>query len=674
MPEFWNNQLVVTKEELIPTCYPSYDALKKAIKRYERKEYGIKKLQNGGNGHPLLIDFDSLSEQHKQIIGDPRSTEHILANYYKIDQQAVRFYASFRFDDDTYLSPDHQEKYIINASVLKAAAALRNARAAERISKSGTAWGLMVSICADVNSFNAILKAKYQVEHSLPHSYERFTKTFNQFEREGYKTLITGYHKNDNRRKVFNETLELLRNLFADDVKKPTATKIHRVYNSFLAGYTTIVNNATGELYNRKEFKKLSDSTIKKYLAEWENAIITETKRSGDRQKAMSKFKPYHSYERPKFAGSTISIDDRQPPFKMPDGNRIWFYNGIDLASEAFICWVHGKSKEGIILEFYRQLVRNFTKWGFNLPAGLECEMSLNSNFKDTFLREGAMFDSVRIEANNARGKRIEAYYRNLRYDFEKERTGWLARPHARAEANQAGPKEVPTLFYDDIVEGCLQDIADWNNSPHTDFPYLSRWRVFCERQNPNLKPTNWASFLPYIGFKTKTSVHAGIIKLNNQLFLLGDNGQIASSDHLINLMKQVEGKEVTIYWLDNDETGDVLKALVYNQQGVLVCEAVTKPKPQRATIEQTDEDREQMRLMSAYVATIENYAKRGRNQLERLTIINHEPKTPFNDFVMPGLKKASAEKETGELLDDEPEEMISWPASKPDQSLRNRF
>ncbi|MBK6819878.1 MAG: hypothetical protein IPG85_09955 [Bacteroidetes bacterium] len=96
--------------------------------------------------------------------------------------------------------------------------------------------------------------------------------------------------------------------------------------------------------------------------------------------------------KQPKYAGSILSIDDRQPPFKYDKNNRLWCYMGIDLASGAFTAWVFGKSKEGIIIDFYRELVRNYHMWGFNLPSDLEAEMSLNSSFVNAFLRPGNMF------------------------------------------------------------------------------------------------------------------------------------------------------------------------------------------------------------------------------------------------------------------------------------------
>ena len=123
-------------------------------------------------------------------------------------------------------------------------------------------------------------------------------------------------------------------------------------------------------------------------MAKWENKAATHKLRSGNRQVYMGNFKPAHQLERPAFAGSLISIDDRNPPFKDLTGKRVWFYNGIDLASECFTVFVYGKTKEGIIIEFYRQMLRNYTEWGLNIPYELEAESSLNSSFTNTFLQK----------------------------------------------------------------------------------------------------------------------------------------------------------------------------------------------------------------------------------------------------------------------------------------------
>ncbi|WP_449398501.1 hypothetical protein [Chryseobacterium wanjuense] len=204
--------------------------------------------------------------------------------------------------------------------------------------------------------------------HNLPTHPTRFKETLNQFETEfkyngktfdyNYLSIIKDVEgkRKINSLKVDEKVLSILTGLFATQRHKPTATEIHRAYDAFLKGSAQVYNEITGEIYEPKEYPSLSESTVKIYLTKWENKSATYKLRSGDRQKYINSFIPPHQLERPKFAGSLISIDDRNPPFKDLSGKRIWFYNGIDLGSECFTVFVYGKSKEGIILDFYRQM------------------------------------------------------------------------------------------------------------------------------------------------------------------------------------------------------------------------------------------------------------------------------------------------------------------------------
>ena len=375
--------------------------------------------------------------------------------------------------------------------------------------------------------------------------------------------------------------------------------------------------------------------------------------------------------ERPKFAGSLISIDDRNPPFKDLDGNRIWFYNGIDLASEVFTTFVYGKTKEGIILEFYRQMVRNYTEWGLNLPDGLEAESALNSSFTETFLQEGYMFQNVRIEANNARGKRIERYFRTLRYEVEKEREGWLARPHAKSESNQTGVEKVPQIPYENIVAGCIQDLFDWNNAPHSKDPSKTRWEYFLENQHPDLKPTNWKAILPHLGYRQPSSCNTGYVQLQGKARAIAMNGKICTGENLIQAMKMIEGKEVEIYWLD-DNQGNVLKALAY-YEGRFICELQEMPKYNRAMLERGEDAEEIRALQSAYVNTVESFIRRQEKMLNNINIIKQPKAQPKNGFYIPGMDMkrftpSTEQPETVEVPDEDhfttPMPNVSWQQS----------
>jgi hypothetical protein len=672
MPHIWNNILVVTLEELVPAFYSTVGVLTATITREEKRGYGLRRAQSGGNGRQLLIDYDSLSQNVRLALGDPRKPLHILEDFYRTDAKAVDFYTNYQFENKTYIKDEARERYITNASVLGAVGRLKLAREQERLSKGGSLRGLWASLAADCTSFNSVLFQRWGVEHGLPSHEQRLQERFNAFNRHGYEVLISKAHGNQSAKKVTDDMLELLNNMFS--TRKPTYEEVARQFDGFINGYIEVVNNTTGEMYDPRSFRVLSKSTIYQYLSAWENRIATHKKRSGDRQVFMQAYKPYHSLNQPTYAGSIISIDDRQPPFEYAKGKRVWFYNAIDLGSEAFTVSVYGQTKDGIIMDFYRQMVRNYHYWGVNLPDELECESSLNSSFKDTFLREGIMFQNVRIEANNARGKRIEAYYRPLRYGLEKKREGWIARPFARSESNQASDEKVPMIPYDILCNQCLNDIETWNSMPHSKFPEMTRWEYFMSKQNPNVRPTNYKAILPLLGYRTETSVKTGILKLQGKEWLLGDNSQIYFGEKLINLMKQLEGQRVDVYWLDAID-GSIIKALVYLGDK-LICEAIAKPSYSRATIEQTDEDRANREAMSKYVATIEGYLNRSGKKVEQVTIIDNTTVKLNNDFKMPGRQKSVTSmpvyEEAEEMPEHDEEEIEFVPVTK--TKLRDRF
>jgi hypothetical protein len=504
--------------------------------------------------------------------------------------------------------------------------------------------GVMQTLASDATSFNTILRARYGMEHTLPENYRRFADKFNTFLKEGYPSLISKHHGNVRALKVEDTVAALLNSIFTTN-HKPTPAEIKRTYDGFKSGYVEVINNVTGEDYQPVEFpSKLSESAIRQFLSDWDSRIGTDLIRTGDRQRLMGKNKPYHSMDLPKFAGSLLSIDDRQPPFKYTNTDRVWFYLGQDAASLAITTWVYGKSKEGIMLEFYRQMVRNYHEWGINLPFELEAESNLNASFTSTFLQEGRMFENVKIEANNARGKLIESRFnRAVRYDpnLEKGEAGWIARPMARGESNQEGTAKVPVLPYADIVNMSLGHIVTWNNMPHHEDKSISRWDYFMRNQHPDLKPTNYKSFLKWLGYKTETSCNAGIIRLNRAEYLLGNNGQVATGDTLIGYMREAEGQNIDVYWLD-DNYGGIICALVYIGDK-LICEAVKKPVYQRAKLEQTPADLEARSIMSAYVATIEAYSRQQRKAIDKVTVIDHRQVTVSNSFQIPGLKQPAA-------------------------------
>ena len=652
-----NNKIAVEADELVPMFWNQVSSLQQELHRYQDKNYGIKRLQLGGNGRKLLIDFDTLKAPIQNYLGDLRKKDNPLEDFFSFDADATRYYNKFK-RNGIKIEFEEQERYVINASVMQAVIRLEQARIQERIKMRMSLVGLTESLRNDVVNFQNTLKVLHNCEHTIPVSqrFKECLKAFKTLEKDDkYYFLIKdpeGTGK-QNARKVDERTEMIFNALFKNQKHKPTPTEVARNYDAFINGYAEVFNQDTGELYNPADFKTLSKASITNYINKWENKLATYKARSGDRQVYMGNFKPHHQMELPTLAGSIISIDDRQPPFVYNKQNdRVWFYIGVDIASQAVTTVVYGKTKEGIIVDFYRQMIRNYTEMGFCLPYELECESSLNSSFKETLLRPGNMFQEVKIEANNARGKYIERINGKFRYEMEKSAPGWLARPTAKSEANQLSGQKKEIIPYDILVNQRMLEIEQFNNMPHPGDKNVSRWNYFANNQNPNLKPTNWEAILPVIGYKTATSCKTGYINLQGKKRAIAQDGKILTGEALIHQMQQIEGKEFDVYWLDGND-GMVLKAFVF-MKNRLICEVMEMPKYNRAKAERADNESEIIALQSAYVASVDAFEKRQRNKIENIQIIDNTPKTISSTFKMPNLKRYEAPEHETEVFDDD--------------------
>jgi hypothetical protein len=594
----------------------------------------IVRLRTGCLNTPMLVWFDTLPTRWQELLvnvwGEAQKVRQQLTiekNFVR-DMEAFNFFSFYKFDDQTSLSREKVDEYTLNASVLNAIGKTYDQRRRARKELRGRVFDVWQLVTSDSNLL------KESTGHTLPENERRLREKFNAYKKNGYTELIHKGHRQTNALKVDALHTELLNNMFTGIDHKPTYAEVAQTYEGFLSGYVKVINETTGEIYDPKDFKSLSVATVWNHLSKWENKIGNYLSRSGNRQIWQQLFKPYHRLDKQEKAGAIVSVDDRQPPFVYDDkGRRVWFYCGVDVGSEAFISWIYGTSKEGIIAEFYRQMVRNYAMWGLRLPYELECESHLNSPYRNTLLLDGNMFERVRIEANNARGKVIERYWRQLRYGKEKEDIGWLARPFALSEANQSRTDDKKKIIvpYDEIVSRSLYHLQQWNNMEHSKIKGMSRWDVFLSMQHPGLMPINYHGILPYIGFTEKSSVRAGMINFRHEKFLLGMDGVICTGEKLINMMKQVEGRDIEIKYLDTNR-GEMLKAYIYTD-GRFICEAVPQPGYRRAKIDRNEHDLINRELMSKYTNTVESFANHRKKGLDKLTVIDNRPVTIGNSF-----------------------------------------
>lgn len=642
--------------------------------------------RTGGHGRTSLIEFAYLPEKYRVDIineyGDPDETINPLRQHFKIDGEARRYYSNHPHN----FLPEQVTRFTVNYSTMKAVIALKEERMSMRRRMGNSTRGVLESVINDLKNFKRDTKEVCGLPHTLPVS-NRLKGKIRAYKKQKFDAFIDMRGGAKSSQKTTPEMIQLWNDLFASLNHKPDKYEVYTMYNSFLEGKREIVNTTEGhgEIYNPKEayFVPVSASTIGNYLRKWENASVNDSKRNGDRQKHMGSYRPWHKMKQPPFSGELISVDDRQPPFWCSKNrDRLWVYGGIDVGSQCFTSIVFGESKKGIILEFYRQMVRNYAEWNMPLPYELEAELNLNDSYTDSFLQPGAMFDEVRIEANNARAKRIENYWRQLRHGAEKKREGWLARPHALYEANQPSPGKIKILKKTEIMQNCLQDVENWNNAPHNLYPEMTRWQFHKERIAPELKgrSINWRDILPGLGYLRKSSMNVGRIILNGTHHVVGLNGSVALGDDLLNIMRRIEGREVIIYFLDDNE-GKMLKAHVHDPvTGRFVCELMGDLSYYRSKLSRKRyNDNENRALMSAYERTVTGYINSQGKEISRLATRSLEitPEPGPDDFRIPGLHRSDEQQQDdkAEVLYDpneEDQEDYLEPAYNEDQNEFN--
>jgi hypothetical protein len=627
------------------TTYAAYE------KKAQRNPH-IRLRKGKGKGREVLLRHDAMpqgwsGELHKKW-GKPAPKPKELSKHFTLDGQHRQYYDSY-LDPETgkALEDEQIAKYTLNASVLDAIFRLKADR--ETIwGRSGRTSnrGIWPTLVADTIAFQEDLALKYATQHSIPTSMRHFKQKLKDWRDIGRDSLLDGRRNNDNAQKVTPEMEQLWNDMYSGQRHKPYYSEVAGDYQDFLDGKMEVLNTTTGELYEPSDdvFRPVDERSVVKYLKKWKSRAASHSKRSGNRQRFMGDYIPHGKMHRPNFAGSIISIDDRQPPFKYAAGrgNRLWMYLAQDLGSDAITVWARADTKEGLITEFYRQLVRNYTEWGLKIPDALECESSLNSTYRDTLLSPGAMFQNVRIIANDARSKRIERTFGAFRYEYEKQEPGFIPRIDAKREANQE--QSEPTVFRskDDIYGIQMNMISIWNNGLHPDqdkFPGMSRWDHFLDNQHPELQPTNWRGILPHIGYSQKTSMSLGRITLQGKMRVVSLDGEnVALGNDLLNIMERIEGQNVMVYWLDGND-GQVLHAIVQDMHGKHICELLDDLPYHRAIIEQTDTCRMNKKLTDDYRATVTSHIQRTVKTRSNIIVRELEPAPTEGRFVMPGLK-----------------------------------
>ncbi len=617
----------LSEEELAPILsVPNYKKLA------AKKEINVVR-PGKGLGSYALVEIATMplrfQERIKLKYGDMKEDviRNWLGSHYHIDAKAREFYTRFRFDNGDALPPKHIQEYTVNASVIEAVMrAMEDATFMRKAMKAGPVnWGELAG---------AISYYQAEFGHTLPVSSNRFKKRVNDFKANGYESLISRKFMNQNRRKVTYDIERLLLSIDAQP-EQPFNTTVWEQYNMFVQGDLELYDPETGEVLNPADFTDkngnplvLSPATVANYLNNPKNKAL-RAKLHMSQWDFNNAYRPYHLRSIGEFSLSKVSLDDRDLPRPMKDGNRVKAYYAYDVVSGAVVGYAYNRYKTTeLFLDCMRNMFQTLDRNGMYIPAELEVEHHLVSDFADGLMQAGTVFPLIRwCNPGNSREKRAEHKNREKKYGVEKRTQVGIGRWWAKLEANR--PKEekvydeknntykVKAYSYEELVADDIRAIQTFNAQPHPNqkrYPGMSRWDVLCAHQNPNLAPWDKAVLYRFIGQHTETT-----IQQNTYCTVMYNQYGLPSPEIIEKL--EPRNYKVDAYYLP-DADGTINEVYIYqNGRYIATCKPVARYNEN--TAEQTEVDKAAYTEQSKYVAQFDKMMKDGK--IKRVGILAKE-------------------------------------------------
>ena len=585
--EYYGNRLCISTRELVDggvMSIPNYKAMASRGR--------IKVLRRGGGaaGSCALVALDSLPRAYEAKAralypdGDLTRVKLWVTSNYEVDQQAVCFFHS-REQAGLDLSPEKIKEYVVNASVLNCCIRLyERAATAQKLFGGKYNWEEMA---------NAITALREEYGHTLPTSTLRFRKKVNEYKRNGYGCLISGKFGNQSARLVTVREERLIMSIAAQP-NKPYNTTVRDLYEMFVCGEYEVFDLKTGELYNPDDFMKKgeiwvpSESTICSVLNRPSNKLLIEQKLLSWTA-YMHEQMPHVHRHGGDFSLSQITMDDVDLTRKLKDTKqRVHAYYAYDVVSQCVVGASYARKKdEGLVVDCFRDMFRLIEKQGWGMPAGIEVENHLMSQYKDGFLQAGVAFPFVHFCApQNSQEKYAEplngAKKRSVIHKNHEGIGRFYGKGKWRQESRKVSDETNDTwedkeyFGFDELVADDRADNYEWNHQLHPNqkkFPGMTRWDVLCERINPTLQPLDKLTLARYIGERVETSIRRNsTVRVAHEDWWLSDTSileRLKPNDYKVTAyyMPDEEGKPTEVYIFQGDKYIDqVEKVQTYNR------------------------------------------------------------------------------------------------------------
>ena len=596
--EYYGNTLCISAPELFDRGIMSQSNYKAMA---ARNRIDVVRRGGGASGCTALIAVDSLPTKYKKAVeeefpGGPevRLRGWVVSNY-EVDQNA-RVFFSDRRKTGLDLTPDKIQEYVVNASVLNTCIKLYDrASTYKKLMGDRYDWSMMTEVIA-------LLKEEYR--HTLPESMLRFRKKVNEYQKGGYGVLISGKFGNQNTRKVDLKTEKLVMGLQLLP-NKPYNSQVKDLYDAFVCGELDVYDINTGELFNPEDFcdkdgnpKSLSDSTIRNILNKPKNRLIWD-KSQLSWSSYMHEAMPHMHRHQGEYSLSQITMDDVDLTRKLKDTKlRVKAYYAYDVVSQCVIGASYSRDKDQyLVRDCFRDMFRLIAKHGWGIPAGIEVENHLMTDYKYTLLQEGTVFSHVRFCAPlNSQEKYAEAMNgAKKRRIIHRNHTGigrfygkwkWRAESKKISDASNDTYEDKDYYSFEELVADDRRDNYEWNHTLHPNqkkYKGMTRWDVLMENINPQLKPFDAVTLARYIGEKVETSV-----RRNSTVRVAYEDWWLSKPEVLEKLAPN--NYKVTAYYLP-DEDGKPQDVFIF--QGDRYIDQVERVETyNRVMAEQTEEDK----------------------------------------------------------------------------------
>lgn len=419
MAVYYNNILCVSSRELCGGII-TYANYKKMI---TRKKLTVVK-RGGGEDNPSLIRYDNMPDvirsAYAEIYGNPKQTEKYGAFTRMIedDFEASDFFSGYVLPNGKHLDDDTQQKYVANCKILKA---ILKCAAWKRsfIRALGGNQSVNGYICEAVNA----IRTDVRYAHTLPSNERRLMAAASAYRKEGYISVVSKKHLNNNAAKVKDSDQESTLRMLLGNYRNLDNEQIKDLYNM---------------MANKAGWKMISASTVANKREKWN--LFTYGMQSGEtafnnvKQMLVKRGAPTLPMQFWTADGWDVellyqkTVTDKNGHSVTTYHNRLTVVVVLDACGKYPVGYAVGDHETAsLIREAFRSAIRHTEELFGKMfrPVQVQTDNYGRGSLKSFYEAASAKYYTP-AKAKNAKAKIIEPYFKMLNHDYcQLEMPNW---------------------------------------------------------------------------------------------------------------------------------------------------------------------------------------------------------------------------------------------------------